>query len=126
MSRFEFGQQLRQARERFGLTVEAAAQWLGVSALDFHDTENGFRQMTPERITQIERGWGLTPGTLHVPAAKLRGFVEVPTSADRAKQTEAAVKLALFTGVLTDEEAARILEVLDAAAPRVQPGKASP
>ena len=117
-----FGERVRRLRRERGLLLKDMAAHLGVSSAYLSALERG------------ERGkptWTLIQGVIHYfniiwdeadELARLADLsdprVKIDTSAAGAAATLLANRLAREVGQLTDEEIARILQVLDAAAER--------
>lgn len=87
-----FGPALRKARKRAGQTIEQLSGTLGFSTTYLSDIERGLRPpLSGDKIVEAANECGVDPETLSSPAARDRGFVKIPVTAEMSDEVLTAL-----------------------------------
>lgn len=109
-----FGDFLRKAREKKGVTLSALARFLGCSVPYLSDVETGRRNpLTEKKLVQTAEFLGLQPESLKIKAAMSLGQFNLP--AGTAKADRLAVKLAKAWPDLEDDDLQAIEKIIEKA-----------
>jgi len=107
-----FGDYLRKAREKKGVTLSALARLLGCSVPYLSDVETGRRNpLTEKKLVQTAEFLGLQPESLKIKAAMSLGQFNLPAGSPKADRL--AVKLAKAWPDLEEEDLQAIEKIIE-------------
>ena len=108
-----FGEIVREARQRAGLSLEKLAVQLGVTKVYVSDVERGMRKpFTQPRIREVAQILGLDPEELSRLGAVSREYVTLPTDDCCAAKVQLAGTLGHVWPSMTEEHAVRVQEAI--------------
>ena len=112
---------LRKAREKAGISLEKAAEAIGISGASFSRMENGISKVTTDRLEELAKLYGVSASALlegdivtnpsNVDIDRMREVVEVVQSeVNRLKKRPSPEKMGLAVSEVYRIEIERIVE----------------